>query len=166
MQVHHSLVASEVSPRPDRFGDGRVCQCSRGGKPCEKRFVERDCPLYLDLLQHHLGDQHPPRVSRPAPWQVPRVLVVPGDQSRAHRTPLGFFGPEIGRVVGLPAHLGRLRTEGRSDKERIYRDPRAGSLSVCFRPVAGGRTQRPGLRKAPELLQSDGVVYLAFAIFL
>src|SRR4051794_21105530 len=83
VQVDDAPVASQVLSDPDRLRARRIGERVYGRKARQEALVERHGALYLDLLQHHLGDEHPPRVSRTAPRQVAPILLEPGEQSRS-----------------------------------------------------------------------------------
>ena len=81
--------ARRLYPRPDHWRTtvGRSRLRTGGGtrKARNEPPVVGHHPLDLGLLEHHLGDEDPPRVPRAAPGQVPPVLGPPLEHRRRKR---------------------------------------------------------------------------------
>ena len=128
MQIDDAPVTAELLPGPDGLGERRSGERFGGRKSRQEALVERDGSLYLYLLQHYLGDEHPPGVAGAAPRQVPRAFLEPGDQSLldlpalrrldAHRMPAPF------------AHPGSLRSLALTTSASLHKD---GSLLLRAR---------------------------------
>lgn len=110
VQAHDPPVAAQVAPDLDRLGRGCVGERPHRREPLQEPLVERDGADHLDLLQHHLGDEHAPRISRAPPRQIPGVLPEPAGQGLAYGFDL--LGVGSSRGVSWPLrHRRSLRVQ-------------------------------------------------------
>ena len=87
---------AQPAPHPHRLTGGLLGEGGRGRPPVEPGRVDRQHPGDRRLLEHELADHDGPRRGRhPAPRQLARVVVVPG---------------EHGLVQGVGGHRGDTRT--------------------------------------------------------
>ena len=81
-EVERPAVVTQSRPLLDDRGRAGVPTRNHGREASEEAMPTGHDPVDLGLLQHHLADQHRPRVARRPPRQVASVLLEPRGAGR------------------------------------------------------------------------------------